>query len=126
MNGIIWITEHQVRAIHNKQLALFGGASGILDQGKLSSALARPRHIYTYNPSSSLYDLAAAYGWGLVKNHPFVDGNKRTDFVVMAAFLKVNGIELMVSEEAVVNTMIAVAAGDMSQEELCTWLQGDS
>lgn len=93
MSEIIWITERQARAIHSKQLALFGGAEGILDDGKLSSALARPRHIYTYNPNASLYELAAAIGWGLVKNHPFVNGNKRTAFVVMAAFLKVNGID---------------------------------
>ena len=69
MSQIIWITEGQARAIHSKQLALFGGANGILDEGKLSSALARPKHLYTYNQQANPYELAASLGWGLVKNH---------------------------------------------------------
>jgi death-on-curing protein len=126
VNEIIWISERAARAIHSQQLALFGGAEGIiLDPGKLSSALARPRHLHTYNPDASLYQLAAAYGWGLAKNHPFVDGNKRTAFVVMAAFLQVNGIELIAPEAEVVTTMLAVAAGEMSEEELSAWLQAE-
>jgi death-on-curing protein len=121
----IWISERAARAIHSQQLALFGGAEGILDPGKLSSTLARPRHLHTYNPDASLYQLAAAYGWGLTKNHPFVDGNKRTAFVVIAAFLQVNGIELIVPEAEVLTTMLAVAAGEMSEEEVGTWLQAE-
>ncbi len=123
MSQIVWLTERQARAIHNQQLALFGGAAGILDGGKLSSALARPKHIYTYNTAPSLYELAAAYAWGLVKNHPFVDGNKRTAFVVMAVFLKVNGIDLIVPEAEVVTIMLALAAGEMSEAQLSAWLQ---
>lgn len=123
MTQIIWLTERQARAIHSQQLALFGGAEGILDGGKLSSALARPKHIYTYNPDTSLYELAAAYAWGLVKNHPFVDGNKRTAFVMMAVFLKVNGIDLIVPETEVVTVMLALAAGEMSEAQLSAWLQ---
>lgn len=126
MSQIIWITESQAKAIHNKPLALFGGASGILDEGKLSSALARPRHIQTYNSHASLYELAAAYAWGLVKNHPFVDGNKRTAFVVMAVFLKVNEIDLVVPETEVVVTMISLAAGEMTEEQLIAWLSKES
>jgi death-on-curing protein len=125
VSEIIWISERAARAIHSQQLALFGGAEGILDPGKLSSALARPRHLHTYNPDASLYQLAAAYGWGLAKNHPFVDGNKRTAFVVMAAFLQVNGIELIAPEAEVVATMLAVAAGEMSEEQLGAWLQAE-
>lgn len=124
MSQIVWITEPQARAIHSKQLALFGGAAGILDPGNLSSALARPQHLYTYNREASLYELAASLGWGLVKNHPFVDGNKRTAFVVMAVFLKVNGIDLQVSEAAVVTTMLSLADGSMSEVDLTAWLQG--
>ncbi|MFM6063004.1 MAG: type II toxin-antitoxin system death-on-curing family toxin [Microcystis panniformis] len=124
MSEIIWISEQAARAIHHQQLALFGGAEGILDPGKLSSALARPRHLHTYNPDVSLYQLAAAYCWGLAKHHPFVDGNKRTAFVVMATFLQVNSIELIAPEAEVVATMLAVAAGEMSEEELGAWLQG--
>lgn len=123
---MIWITERQARAIHSKQLALFGGAAGILDEGKLSSALARPKHLYTYHPDASLYELAASLGWGLVKNHPFVDGNKRTAFVVMAVFLKVNGVDLRVPETEVVTTMLALADGSMSESELVVWLSNGS
>lgn len=126
MSQIVWLTERQARAIHNQQLALFGGAAGILDLGKLSSALARPKHIQTYNPDPSLYELAAAYAWGLVKHHPFVDGNKRTAFVIMAVFLKVNGIDLIVPEAEVVTIMLALAAGEMSEEQLAAWLQKKS
>jgi death-on-curing protein len=114
------------RAIHNQQLALFGGASGILDEGKLSSALARAQHLYTYQPDASLYELAATIGWGLVKNHPFVDGNKRTAFVVMAVFLSVNGIDLIVPEVEVVTVMLALAAGDFSEQQLSEWLAENS
>ncbi|ELR97773.1 type II toxin-antitoxin system death-on-curing family toxin [Gloeocapsa sp. PCC 73106] len=123
MNQYLWISEAQARAIHRQQLDLFGGAPGILDAGKLSSALARPRHIYTYNPSFNIYQLAAAYAWGLVRNHPFVDGNKRCAFVIMAVFLKVNGIDLILREAEVVTTMLALASGEMSEEELAAWLQ---
>lgn len=123
MNEILWITERQTKAIHHKQLTLFGGAEGILDNGKLSSALARPRQIHTYNPDASLYELAAALAWGIVKNHPFVDGNKRTAFVVMAVFLKINGVDLIVPEAEVVTTFQALAAGEMSEEQLIAWLK---
>ena len=126
MSEIIWISERAARAIHRQQLAFFGGAEGILDPGKLASALARPRQIHNYNPTASLYLLAAAYGWGLTKNHPFVDGNKRTAFVVMAAFLQINGIELIAPETEVVITMLAVTAGEISEEELSSWLQAES
>lgn len=123
MTQIVWLTERQTRAIYNQQLALFGGAEGILDIGKLSSALARPKHIHPYNPDSSLYELAAAYAWRLVKNHPFVEGNKRKAFVIMAVFLKVNGIDLIVPETEVVTIMLALAAGEISEERLSAWLQ---
>ncbi len=126
MTRIIWITEGQARAIHNQQLALFGGAEGILDSGKLSSSLARPRHILSYKADANLYELAGAIAWGIVKNHPFVDGNKRTGFVLMAVFLKVNGIDLIVPEAEVVTTMLALAAGKMQEEELSYWLLKNS
>ncbi len=122
----IWITERMAIAIHNQQIVLFGGVKGILDQGKLSSALARPKQLYTYQPDSSIYQLAATLGWGLANNHPFVDGNKRTAFVVMAVFLKVNEIDLIAHEVEVVNTMLALAAGTMSEEQLSVWLKSQS
>ena len=126
MRELIPITERMARAIHSQQLANFGGASGILDEGKLSSSLARGKHLYTYQPNASLYELAATIGWGLVKNHPFVDGNKRTAFVVMAVFLKVNGIDLIAPEVEVVRVMLALAAGSLSEQQLRNWLADNS
>ena len=123
MSQIIWITQRQALAIHQQQINLFGGSPGILDKGKLSSALARPKHLFTYQENANLYQLAAAYGWGIAKNHPFVDGNKRTAFVIMAVFLQVNGIELMLSDEQVVEIMLAVASSEISESELCDRLQ---
>ncbi|TVQ44082.1 MAG: type II toxin-antitoxin system death-on-curing family toxin [Gloeocapsa sp. DLM2.Bin57] len=126
MNQYIWINEAQTKAIHGQQISLFGGVSGILDEGKLSSALARPQNLYFYNSNVNIYQLAAAYGWGLVKNHPFIDGNKRCGFVVMAVFLKVNGFDLIVPETEVVKVMLALAAGEMSEEKLVAWLLKNS
>jgi death-on-curing protein len=88
--------------------------------------LARAKQFYTYQPDASLYELAAAIGWGLVKNHPFVDGNKRTAFVVMAVFLKVNGIDLIAPEVEVVRVMLALASGEFSEQQLRNWLADNS
>lgn len=83
----------------------------------------RPQNVHLYSPDASLYDLAAAYAVGLAKNHAFLDGNKRTAWLVCALFLELNGIAVMATEEAVVLTMLGVAAGSMSEEELSAWLQ---
>ncbi len=123
MNQIIWITQGEAVAIHQQQIDLFGGSPGILDEGKLSSALARPKHLFTYQENTDLYQLGTAYGWGIVKNNPFVDGNKRTAFVIMAVFLEINGIDLILSDEQVVDIMLAVASGKISEAELCDRLK---
>ncbi|MEM6613616.1 MAG: type II toxin-antitoxin system death-on-curing family toxin [Cyanobacteria bacterium P01_C01_bin.72] len=122
MSNIRFLTVKQVKAIHQRQILDFGGTSGVLDEGKLESAVFRAQNLANYNPEASIYDLAATVGWGIANNHGFVDGNKRTAFVVMAVFLQINGILLTASEVDVVNIMLAVASSQMSQEQLSDWL----
>lgn len=118
----IWITLVMAQVIHDDQIASHGGAYGLRDEGLLSSALARARNQYGYK-KVDLYQLAAAYGYGIVRNHPFVDGNKRTAFQIMYAFLKVNGCDLNVPEPEVVLMMQALAAGDVSEKPLVQWMK---
>ena len=118
-----WITESIVLYIHDDQIATHGGSYGILNTNLLASALARPRNLYGYEEVTSLTRLAASYGYGLVKNHSFVDGNKRTTFQVMFAFLRINGLYLEVPEPEVVITMQQLAQGKISEEELAVWLK---
>ncbi|MGB7248027.1 MAG: type II toxin-antitoxin system death-on-curing family toxin [Phormidesmis sp.] len=118
----IWITLVMAQVIHDDQIASHGGAYGLRDEGLLSSALARARNQYGYK-KVDLYQLAAAYGYGIVRNHPFVDGNKRTAFQIMYAFLKVNGCDLNVPEPEVVLMMQALAAGDANEKPLVQWMK---
>ena len=118
-----WIKESIVLYIHDDQIANHGGSYGILNANLLALALARPRNLYGYKGATSLTRLAASYGYGLVKNHSFVDGNKRTAFQVMFAFLKINGLYLDAPEPEVVITMQQLAQGEISEEELAVWLK---
>ena len=120
------MTLKQVKAIHQQQIMMFGGSPGILDEGKLESAVLRGKNLFNYNPQADLYDLAATVGWGITNNYAFVDGNKRTAFVVMAVFLQINRIILTASEVDVVNIMLAVASSEVSQEQLSNWLKNFS
>ena len=122
MDEPIWMTEAMVQVIHADQIATHGGAHGVRDEGLLASALGRARNRYGYE-ESNIHRLAANYGYGIARNHPFIDGNKRTAFQVMYAFLKVNGWELTAPEPEVVLVMQALAAGEMSEMELAQWLQ---
>ena len=122
MDEPIWITEAMVQVIHADQIAIHGGAHGVRDEGLLASALGRARNRYGYE-ESNIHRLAADYGYGIARNHPFIDGNKRAAFQVMYAFLKVNGWELTAPEPEVVLVMQALAAGKMSEMELAQWLQ---
>jgi death-on-curing protein len=99
-----------------------GGSPGIRDPGLLESALARPRHKWTYKKKPDLSELAAAYGYGLARNHGFVDGNKRIAFMAMYVFLLINGQELEAPEPEVVSLMLAVAEGTMSEKDLVKWV----
>lgn len=124
MQELIWIFDEVVFAIHRRQLAEHGGLEGIRDEGLLQSALARPKNLLAYSESSpDMACLAAAYGYGIVKNHPFVDGNKRTAYVVMRTFLKLNGYDLQASSEEKYQIWLALAAGKLSEEELASWIR---
>lgn len=118
-----FISVAEAKAIHDQQLALFGGTAGIIDEGKLESALFRPVNIANYNPLASSWDLAAALGYGIAINHPFLDGNKRTAFIVMAVFLELNGVSVIASEVEVVEIMLGIASGKVTEEELSSWLE---
>ena len=125
MQEPIWVDASVVLAVNDEQLAEHGGASGVRDRGLLESALARPRNRYAYD-KASLHALAASYAHGIAKNHPFIDGNKRTSLVIAELFLNLNGIELTASDEAVVMTWLKLAAGDISEIGLADWITENS
>jgi len=119
-----WISEETVLAIHRRQISEHGGKDGIRDQGLLQSALAKPQNNLAYGEQVELADLAVAYGFGIAKNHPFVDGNKRTALVVMRTFLLLNGFDLKASQEEKYLTVMALASGTLSENELADWIRG--
>ena len=119
----VWVTEKLVIMVHDMLLAEHGGLSGIRDQGLLKSALAKPQQLHRYKPESSLYELATAYSFGLAKNHPFIDGNKRIAFTVTAVFLELNGKVLNAPEAEVVVFYEGLAGGKVSDEALAKWLE---
>jgi death-on-curing protein len=111
-----------VVALHDESLALFGGLPGIRDDGLLDSALARPRNRLAYEPDAELCRIAAAYGFGLVRNHPFVDGNKRIGVLAVAVFLALNGLRFEPDEVEEVRTILDLAAGNSDEEEFAAWI----
>ncbi|HOO50002.1 MAG TPA: type II toxin-antitoxin system death-on-curing family toxin [Alphaproteobacteria bacterium] len=117
-----WIQEKIVHAIHDEQLAEHGGLTGARDVKLLQSALARPQNILGYG-SPDISELAAAYGYGISRNHPFNDGNKRTAFVVTELFLLMNGYELIANDESCVLIMLKVASGDISEDVFADWIR---
>jgi len=120
-----WFETDVVLAIHDRQLAEHGGQAGIRDEGMLESALARPRQLWAYK-DPDLFDLAAAYAFGLSKNHPFLDGNKRTAAVICEAFIELNGREVKLDETAKYVVYLALAAGEHGEESFATWLRDNS
>ncbi len=121
----LWLTPSIVMAIHADLLDQHGGLAGVRDEGLVLAALARPRHRWEYG-ASDLFTCAAAYGFGIAKNHGFVDGNKRTAFQAMYVFLGLHGNELIATEPDAVTTMLALADGSLTEEELGAWLQENS
>ncbi len=115
-----WLELGLVVAIHDEQLAIHGGLSGLRDLAMLESALDRPRNKWAYE-NAGLPELAAAYGYGIAKNHPFVDGNKRTSLLAIYTFLGINGIDFIVSEADAAAMIFALAAGEVSEESLTRW-----
>lgn len=125
MSGIIWIEEAVVLALHEEHLSEHGGGLGLRDRGLLESALFRPRHAAYYD-TPDLATLAAAYGFGLALNHPFIDGNKRTAFTTTELFLALNGQELTADDTSCVMTMLALAAGNLSEADFADWIRQNS
>ncbi len=121
-----WLTLAMVEAIHDESLAMFGGASGLRDAGLLDSALARPMNLLLYGDGPSLFALAAAYGAGIIRNHPFVDGNKRTGLLAISVFLALNGYGFDPAQDDEVRMILALAAGHLSDEELTVWIEQNS
>jgi len=118
-----WVTRVVVDAIQTDMLLTHGGMPGLRDENLLESALARPKQILAYTPEADLAALAAAYGYGLARNHAYNDGNKRVAFVVMAVFLGLNGREFTASEADVVTTIVALASGKLDEETLADWIR---
>ncbi len=121
--GLKWVTEQTVLAIHDEQLAEHGGMTGVRDIGLVQSALHRPRNLAAFG-APDIADLAAAYAYGISRNHGFLDGNKRTAFVVAYVFLLDQGYDLEASDQEAVTTMLAEAAGEMQEPELAVWFRG--
>jgi death-on-curing protein len=119
----VWIETRDVLAIHDRLLALHGGASGLRDPDLLESALARPRQHHAYADSPDLVEMAALCTAGVVRNHPFVDGNKRTGFVIGVLFLELNGFEFKASEENATHAVTSLAAGSLDEAEYGAWLR---
>ncbi|MFL9609431.1 type II toxin-antitoxin system death-on-curing family toxin [Methylobacillus sp. Pita2] len=118
----VWIPLPIILAVHDEQLAEHGGLRGIRDQGLLESALARPEHLAAYdNPDFA--DLAAAYGYGIARNHPFADGNERMAFVATLLFLRLNGFDLTATDADKVFVMLDVAAGNLSENAFADWIR---
>ncbi len=111
----VWLTVIQVKMLHGEVLKLFGGSPGVRDEGLLESTLGRPKHVWTYNETASRFDLAAAYGFDIAKNHAFVDGNKRAALLAMRAFLFRNGYRLHPDEIETVTVVEGLAAGEVDE-----------
>ena len=123
MQSIIWILKETVLALHEAQILEHGGLCGIRDMSLLESALARPRNLHEYSEGTvSIPQLAASYAFGVSSNHPFIDGNKRVALVISYIFLHLNGFEVIASEVDSVTIFLKLAANQMSEEELATFL----
>jgi death on curing protein len=118
-----WLDPETVIAFHYENLQRFGGPEGIRDMTILESALARPINKHAYTSELDLAGLAAAYAFGIARNHPFVDGNKRAAYVAMEVFLLINGYELELEEDNAIATFRALAAGDITEDQLATWIR---
>ena len=121
---IVWLEKALALAIHDRQIAEHGGSAGVRDEGLLESALARQQQLHAYGePAPDLADLAAALAYGLARNHPFVDGNKRTAHVVYRTFLALNGAELVATDEEKYVAMLSLAEGKLAERDFAAWLR---
>jgi death-on-curing protein len=125
MKEPVWLDRVDCRAIHEVMLGQYGGLAGVRDENMLESAIAKPHHLAAYGKPGST-ELAAAYAAGIVRNHPFIDGNKRAGFMTAAAFLEINGCEFTASEVAAVMQTLALAAGALDEAGYAAWLKKNS
>ncbi len=125
MKKPIWIDERDALALHSRLLALHGGAGGLRDSGLLKSALARPQQQYAYSETADVIDMATAYTAGIVRNHPFLDGNKRTGFVAGILFLELNGYRFVASEEDAAQAVLKLADGSLDEADYSSFLRGN-
>ena len=124
MAQIIWLLGETVRAIHQRQISEHGGGEGLRDEGLLASALARPQNLLAYaQPPPDLAGLAAAYAYGIARDHPFVDGNKRTALVAARTFLLLNGVNLDATQDEKYLTFLQLAQGSLTEEQLSDWIR---
>jgi death on curing protein len=123
MKQPLWIDERDALTLHDRLLVLHGGASGVRDEGLLKSALARPRQCFAYAPATDVIQLAAIYTAGIVRNHPFIDGNKRTGFVLGILFLELNGYRFLATEEEAANAVLALAGHGIEEREYAEFLR---
>lgn len=125
MKEPVWVLREVVLMAHEQSLAQFGGSEGVRDEGLMDSALGKPRNLFAYG-QPSLFELAASQAFGLVRNHPFIDGNKRTGFIVALTFLQLNGWRLEASEVDATLRTLALAAGEMTEAAYAEWLKANS
>ncbi|EJL24037.1 type II toxin-antitoxin system death-on-curing family toxin [Novosphingobium sp. AP12] len=118
----VWLESALALAIHDRQLSEHGGATGVRDAGALESAIARPHNKWVYGEDDRCV-LAAAYAYGVARNHPFSDGNKRTAWVLARLFLRHNGVAIAFKPKEAIDTVLALAAGELSEDELAAWFQ---
>ena len=120
----VWIDARAVRFLHDESLAMFGGARGLRDAGLLESALSRPVNQLVYKPDSdNIAELAAAYAFGLAKNHPLIDGNKRSAFLALGLFIALNGWKLETTQLDAIETMLSLATGTLDEKDLANWIR---
>ena len=122
MKEPVWLIKSAVVAVHNMMIARFGGADGIRDEGLIDSALARPANIYHYDRRTDVSQLAAAYAAGIIQNHPFVDGNKRTGFMAAYMFLDLNGATLHADEVTATAMTLSLATSEIDEKDYANWL----
>ncbi|WP_198265158.1 type II toxin-antitoxin system death-on-curing family toxin [sulfur-oxidizing endosymbiont of Gigantopelta aegis] len=123
MREPVWVLDEIVESVHSMLLAEHGGGSGIRDKALLDSAIARAKQKFSYDSDVSIFDLAAAYSFGIAKNHPFVDGNKRTDFTIGTLFLEINGFKLNATEVDATVTFENLATDIINENELSSWFK---
>jgi death-on-curing protein len=119
----VWLREELILFIHRRQILQHGGSLGLRDRGLLEASLARPRQVYAYGQNVDIARLAAAYAWAIVRNHPFVDGNKRVALVACRVFLRLNGYDLFASAKEKYGIFMDIASGKVSEEQLTDWIR---